>query len=293
MRRAGIDEAGYGPILGPLSIARASAEVHEADALAPQLATVGVDDSKALHNPGNLGKLERVALGAIAWLTGAVPKSAAEVFSLMGESPAEREALPWATGADSLLLPVSAKDVPPWSIPSATPLGLHGALIHPEALNRNAAAQRNRAVVEWDAIGSLIADFAGGGPSSIAVDRLGGRRYYSDPLASVFPLQPITVIDESTTAVSRYAIDTTAGGAEVAFLVGGERADPLIAVASCVAKYARELHLALFNRWWGRRQPGLRPTAGYGTDAHRWMRDIPPADLATYRWSLVRGASAD
>jgi hypothetical protein len=43
------------------------------------------------------------------------------------------------------------------------------------------------------------------------------------------------------------------------------------------AKYIRELSMHAFNAFWASRIPGLRPTAGYPTDAVRWRRDAAVA----------------
>jgi len=36
----------------------------------------------------------------------------------------------------------------------------------------------------------------------------------------------------------------------------------------------REVHMTLFNRFWKEHQADLAPTAGYSTDARRFLRDI-------------------
>jgi hypothetical protein len=43
------------------------------------------------------------------------------------------------------------------------------------------------------------------------------------------------------------------------------------------AKYVRELSMHAFNAFWAARVPGLRPTAGYPTDAQRWRGDAATA----------------
>ena len=40
-----------------------------------------------------------------------------------------------------------------------------------------------------------------------------------------------------------------------------------------LSKYLRELHMALFNAYWIERRADLRPTAGYVTDARRFLED--------------------
>ncbi len=49
-----------------------------------------------------------------------------------------------------------------------------------------------------------------------------------------------------------------------------------VALASMTAKYVRELYMHRFQRWFARRLPGVKPTAGYGTDANRFAAQIAP-----------------
>ena len=62
----------------------------------------------------------------------------------------------------------------------------------------------------------------------------------------------------------------------IEFCVGGESRAP-VALASMAAKYVRELSMQAFNAFWADRLPGLRPTAGYPTDALRWRHDAATA----------------
>jgi hypothetical protein len=47
-----------------------------------------------------------------------------------------------------------------------------------------------------------------------------------------------------------------------------------VALASMTAKYHREVVMRAFNAFWTSRVPGLRPTAGYPGDSHRFRADI-------------------
>ena len=40
------------------------------------------------------------------------------------------------------------------------------------------------------------------------------------------------------------------------------------------AKYLRELHMVLLNRWWSEHLPELKPTAGYPQDARRFISEV-------------------
>jgi hypothetical protein len=63
-----------------------------------------------------------------------------------------------------------------------------------------------------------------------------------------------------------------------------------VALASMIAKYVRELHMARLNRFFTGHMPELKPTAGYFTDARRYLREIAPVidELGLSRPSLIR-----
>lgn len=64
-----------------------------------------------------------------------------------------------------------------------------------------------------------------------------------------------------------------ADGVDVRFQTRAEEHFP-VALASMVCKYLRQLAMVLFNQYWQARQPDLEPTAGYPTDAIRFRRDV-------------------
>jgi ribonuclease HII len=289
MRHAGIDEAGYGPTLGPLAIACAVAEAADPEVLAHALATTGVKDSKQIHDPGNLAPLEAIALPAIAWCTGFMPDTAADVFAVLGEQPVIRAELPWMVAANALKLPLAAQELPPWDLPGVRPVGLWGALIQPRAYNASVRTGRNKAELEWQQVAAALARAHQQElPMRTVVDRLGGRKFYREVLQLALP-DTLVLIEEETPLVSRYRIPHARhAGHEIGFHVGGESASPLTAIASCVAKYARELHMHLLNRHWCGLLPWLKSTAGYPQDAKRWLHQIGTGNLSAWADDLVR-----
>jgi ribonuclease HII len=60
----------------------------------------------------------------------------------------------------------------------------------------------------------------------------------------------------------------------VRFTPRADGASIAVAVASMVCKYLRELCMEQFNGYWGKHVPGLKPTAGYPTDAKRYFEAI-------------------
>jgi len=283
----GIDEAGFGPVLGPLVVAAVTVRA-DPDELVDRFARapLGVRDSKRLHTPGDLRPLESVALAAVGWLCGMVPATAAECFALLGEAPAVREGLPWMTGAERLALPCAAREVPGWRLDGVEPRGLSGRILHPGDLNRAAAAGDNRAATELAVVGDLLR--ATPGSTTTVVDRLGGRRYYAPFLAGLWPDATVATTEESRHTC---AYRVTADGIDhaISFLVDGERRWPLTAIAGCIAKYVRELHMRLFNDHWCGRFPWLAPTAGYPRDARRWLFQLGSGTVGAYGPELVRG----
>lgn len=63
------------------------------------------------------------------------------------------------------------------------------------------------------------------------------------------------------------------GSTELRFQMKAEANFP-VALASLVCKYVRELSMHAFNQFWIEQVPGLKPTAGYPLDAVRFNQDI-------------------
>ena len=288
---SGIDEAGYGPILGPLGIAAVSVEVDDGVEVRAAFgrARLGVKDSKQLHDPADLAPLEAVALPGLAWLSGTMPATAAEVFALLGEEATTRTQ-PWMAGAENLRLPVAATKLKTWHLAGVRPRWVGGSLVHPGDLNRGWAHGVNRADLELGLIGQLLLRLPDEHPRATIVDRLGGRRYYGEFLQRLWPGENLVVLSEAPQR-SAYRITWTQRTHEIAFCVDGERASVLTALASCIAKYGRELHMHLFNKYWCQHRSGLRPTAGYARDARRWLDDLGVDVVGRHRTVLVRGQS--
>jgi hypothetical protein len=123
----------------------------------------------------------------------------------------------------------------------------------------------------------------------IHIDRQGGRIRYADLLAAFFPLAPIKTVRESR-AESVYRIDCEGRGrVKVHFHVKADGKCAPVALASVAAKTVRELFMVALNDWFAEQVPGLKPTAGYPTDAKRFLKDVAPLlDRQAPRSRLVR-----
>jgi len=316
----GIDEAGYGPHLGPLVVSAAAVRLPGDAPADPNLwsalrshvrkrprgtsSRVVVCDSKAAYTACGVGPLERAVLGFLA-ASGRRPATLSALVRQTGPSCDSAEARvhagdaaggPWHAPED-LRLPdsVTADDVA--SAADHFGRGLARLAVRCEGLwvNVATAARFNRLVAttgnKAGALFALAAELLTAihrrwpdEPVHVTMDRHGGRRYYADLLAQAFPMERVETLDESPHRSAYRLVRSGAGGgpAEMRLTIC-ERCEEwslATALASMAAKYVRELHMRQLNTYFQRLVPGLRPTAGYGRDAWRFLADVDGARKA-------------
>lgn len=304
---AGIDEAGYGPILGPLVVSAAAFKVPDDTADTPlwerlsgavcrgasrRAGRIAVGDSKKLHcrkSARPLEHLERGALASVAALSGTCPATFSELLACL--APAAREVLrryPWYDGR-RLDLPraVTATDLSlaANSLSSALRgadtrlLTLRCEPVLTAEFNRMVAATDNKTVTLLSVTGRLLAHVWRAAPPGrlvIRVDRQGGRRRYLSFLQQVFSGCRLKVVREDADE-SAYLVSSDRRWAEVSFTVSADSEHLQTALASMVSKYVRELFMSLLNGFWAERVPGVAATAGYYVDGRRFYSAIGPA----------------
>lgn len=308
----GIDEAGYGPLLGPLVVSATAFDVpvtalkEAADpadgpdlwkllsgsvtrAFSKRDPRMAVADSKKLHGKGGgrhgVMLLERAALAFLTHLD-EMPPGLREL--LRGVCPhvlGQLGGYPWYASADVELPVDCSRDA---VILQRNALGrslaeagvrFRGAWVEvlPEGhFNRQVEATRNKAVVLFGRTTRLIqrvADSIGPHPLRIWVDRQGGRVGYRRPLMTAFEDAQLEILEESADR-SGYCLNRRQGSLVVRFVKEGESRHLPIALASMISKYIRELLMICFNRYWCSQVAGLRPTAGYYEDGQRFLTDI-------------------
>ncbi len=308
----GIDEAGYGPLLGPLVVSAVAFDVPDEVLAAAKDPTLGPDlwkllrasvvkkpskknprlavaDSKVLHGRGDT--VHRVALLERAVLTflAQADRHPANLVSLLRVvCPHVVEQLshyPWYHQAE-LPLPFecSADDVAVQRNALGADLAARGVRFRGawvEVLcegyyNQLVTATHNKAVVLFQQNMRLIhriAERVGSRPLVIWADRHGGRSNYLRPLMNAWADAEFEVLEESP---ERSGYKLTRAGVPwiIRFLVEGENHQLPVALASCFSKYIRELFMVCFNRYWCGQMPELRPTAGYSQDGHRFLADV-------------------
>ena len=105
-------------------------------------------------------------------------------------------------------------------------------------------------------------------PTLVIGDKHGGRNRYDDLIDELLDGQMIFRLRESREK-SSYRV----GASELHFQTGAEAHFP-VAVASMICKYVRELAMEQFNAFWRRHLPDLKPTKGYPVDAKRFREEI-------------------
>lgn len=313
MRWVGIDEAGYGPNLGPLVMTAVIAESRNAtenpgrDAVMPRLdlwrdlastvdraggdpARFWVDDSKKILQGGKGREcLEATCLALLDAAGTALPRDVPGLFAcLNGEASDETELarwlppfengsgwppLEWRRSLETRLLtrPFNPADGA-WRI-----VAVWSVVLGPERFNRRLDALDSKARVHFSAFHALLRrawDLAADGtPTVVKGDKHGGRHYYLEPLLEAVPEAWIDRGPEGP-ELSRYTLRAPGRSLSLDLAPRADADDGLVALASIVSKTLREVWMDVFNAFWCSRIAGLKPTAGYPTDAARFRRAI-------------------
>lgn len=297
---AGIDEAGYGPTLGPLVVAASVWRVPDAAtdiwrALRGCVCRSGaatswklaVDDSKKVFGAGR--KLESLERPVLAFAAAAALRvgSLSALIDDLGSAALRTPQTPWYDALDTAL-PLEREKSAFESIAARLSRemektdtrcrGLMARVVGEARFNDRVRQTRNKGAVLIEQVLDLITRIvrrAGDEPVHIHVDRLGGRANYRDMLSQALPAHELTELEISE-GVSAYRLCRGGQVCQIAFATESDQRHLPVALASMVAKYLREALMRHFNAWWHAHTPEIRPTAGYYTDAQRFLEDIAP-----------------
>ena len=321
----GIDEAGYGPMLGPLCVGLACFRVEnwQGQAHTPdlwELLSAGVCRSLREHRADKRGRvviadskqlklsnqsktrhplthLERAALSLLGSAGISTPDDG-HLFAALGANLPKES---WYAG-ESIELPLGSSAGEIAIATNVLGSAMKDAVINAEELaciavgeqrfNQIVRAEGTKSEVTVSAIGTHLRTIErrfkdSGDDVRIVCDRLGARMRYADLIERELPGTRASCLME-TPERSIYKLEGWAGDARVMFEIDSEASHLPVACASIFAKLTRELAMARFNRYFSGLLAELKPTAGYYTDARRWLGDAESILDAPTRKRLVR-----
>jgi ribonuclease HII len=296
----GIDEAGFGPILGPLVVSSSafsmSSETLKADLwkflrnsvtqtknrLAGRILIA--DSKKAYTRSLGIKHLQRTVLTCLACLD----RKPATVNDLLAElCPNCRTRIleyPWHQNLDTCTLAANNAAV---SIAAETLkndlqankitlLGLESRCLDVAYYNKMVADVKNKANVLFTATATLIKnayDRYDDEEIQVIADRQGGRSHYRQNLLLMFGDMKLKILRETPT-ISSYELSDGRRRMRVHFVVAADDKYLPVSLASMVSKYVRELLIDGMNRYFRGFCADLKPTAGYWKDGLRFIDDL-------------------
>ncbi len=300
---AGIDEAGYGPLLGPLVVSAAAMEVPQellgAD-LWELLSTATakekkhlkgrllITDSKKAYTPASgIAHLRRTVLASLAAMDKdrPVPQSAAALLERLCPDALMRfGGYPWHTNLADLPLGDNPAAVTVAAAALHNAMSRHGIRLHTLAArcldvtfyNTRVDKVKNKSRVLFGELCGLIYDLVQSGhpgPFQFLVDRQGGRVNYHQELMRMFPDTELAIIRQDE-KISSYDLKWNGKQMRIHFALGADARFLPVCLASMVSKYIRETVMDSQNAFFAARCPALKPTAGYWQDGQRFIKDL-------------------
>ncbi len=296
----GIDEAGFGPILGPLIVSSSTFLLpqHLIKADLWQILNKSVskgrkhlagrlliaDSKKAYSKQKGIKHLERTVLACLKCF-GKKPGTLTELLMLLCPDCLERLSdYPWYKEAGSYCLLADEADK---AVASAVLTGdmssngikllqLRSCCLDVAYYNKMVDTVKNKSRVLFTAISRLIKeayDNFADDDLQIIIDRQGGRVHYRAILQRMFPDTELKILCESPMA-SSYELQADGRVMRLHFVAAADEKFLPVSLASMVSKYLRQLLVESINRYFAGFHAELKPTAGYWKDGLRFIEDL-------------------
>lgn len=296
----GIDEAGYGPTLGPLVIGATVFKLPHAkidlwkslrSVISPvpcrQSDKLLVCDSKKAYQPSRgIGVLEKTVLSFLK-AQGLKNPSWSVSQLIQRLDPLARHDFYYHNPDMNLPLVASTREIRQCGLrlkkqmadKSVKLVQVICRVVGVAEFNRFIKDRGNKSDLLFAMVGQLLTHIHQTHKSKnmdFYIGKQGGRTYYRGALTGLFGRGKVKTIKERSD-LSVYRIITRPGvKTELRFIKDAEAAHCSVALASMYAKYLREVSMKMFNSFYRQYMPGLKPTAGYPEDARRFLKEISP-----------------
>ncbi len=296
----GIDEAGFGPILGPLVVSSCSfsisRQVLESDLWQVLKTSVGskpkalagrllvTDSKKAYSKSRGIKHLQRTVL-AFLKTADKKPATLAQLLQTLCPDCLRRlNDYPWYKDLTGYDIVTNDADISIASNVLTDDMNANGikflrfssCCLDVAHYNTLMAKVKNKANVLFSSTSRLIKsafDDAHGHDVQVIADRQGGRVHYRRQLQCMFGDMQLKILCENAT-VSSYELLADGRKMRIHFAVEADLNFLPVSLASMASKYLRELLIGNINRYFAQFCTNLKPTAGYWQDGQRFIRDL-------------------
>jgi ribonuclease HII len=300
----GIDEAGYGPNLGPLVMTAVACKVpdHSAGSCLwkllgevvrrqsdPDDGRLIVDDSKLVYSTTTgLADLESAVWSILRPETSSILSRLEEyIESICPLCVDELGHEPWFTGQTSLPVAIESEAHRATAARFDQVCQDQSVSFGPILSAVICPPRFNQLLDHWDSKGAILGEglkdllqgqlrqIEDDEPIDFVIDKHGGRNSYFAMLQEAMS-EGMVVAHEEGTNRSAYSVWGTMRSLRFTFQPRADGENLCVALASMASKYLRELLMLEFNRFWIGHLPDLEPTAGYPGDSARFFTKIKP-----------------